>query len=119
VTTDSGSAKVQHLRANNRTEICWYFALTREQYRIAGAVTLVDADSSDEQQIRKQVWDELSPGTRGLFLDDPSAEPSIEPPAAFVLAMILPSQVRYLDLRSNEAAERVLFSAADPRQVRQ
>ena len=41
--TDGRSVKAHELECSNRAEACWYFHATREQFRLAGTVTLVGA----------------------------------------------------------------------------
>ncbi len=41
IITDIRSEKFAHLQNNPQAEICWYFAKTREQFRIRGKIDLI------------------------------------------------------------------------------
>ena len=41
------SHKIEELAREPHAEVCWYFTGTREQYRLAGKVLVVDKDSTD------------------------------------------------------------------------
>ena len=41
--TDRRAKKIGELRVNPWVELCWYFPQTREQYRIAGRMSVVQA----------------------------------------------------------------------------
>jgi pyridoxamine 5'-phosphate oxidase len=109
--TDRRSEKVKE---GDRTELCWYFPKTREQFRIMGRLCLVDGDCADEGLLkaRRMLWHELSDGARLSFLwPEPgkgrsSAEAFvIEPPdnrvpvKDFCLLLLEPSYVDHLELR--------------------
>lgn len=62
--TDSRTPKWKELLHNNKVSVCWYFAATREQYRISG--------SSHLNQVSKQqldlMWQNLSQKGKQQFL---------------------------------------------------
>lgn len=47
--TDLRSNKVEEIRANGAGEFAWYFPESREQFRIAGELTVIAHDSSDAE----------------------------------------------------------------------
>lgn len=107
--TDARSAKLTQLTAG--CELCWYFAKTREQFRIEGAIAAVTgADSGDLQTARQQLWQRLSPAARQqLYWPQPGgvweeaaiasvAEDPDRPPENFVLLVISPIAVDHLQL---------------------
>ena len=49
VITDSRSKKLEEIKSNPSFEICWYFSITREQFRIGGEAKIVDQSDSDER----------------------------------------------------------------------
>ena len=49
ITTDSRTEKVRELSRNPIAELCWNFAVTREQFRIRSRVVVVDSACSDEK----------------------------------------------------------------------
>ncbi len=79
-------AQVAELLRNSAAELCWYFAATREQFRISGHVTVVgprpssDPQTPDEwpnytglpplalQQQRVLAWQALSDAARASYL---------------------------------------------------
>ncbi|WP_338429645.1 Npun_F5749 family FMN-dependent PPOX-type flavoprotein [Synechococcus elongatus] len=109
VFTDARSAKLTQLTAG--CEICWYFAKTREQFRIQGAIAAVTAaELSDLQEARQQLWQHLSPAARqqlywpqpGAVWEEPAIAPTVGdqdyPPENFVLLVISPIAVDHLQL---------------------
>ena len=66
--TDGRSVKAHDLERTNRAEACWYFHATREQFRLAGTVTLVGADHHDRDrslaEARLETWRGMSDESR-------------------------------------------------------
>ena len=114
-TTDTRSAKAEHLARDARGEACWYFHGSREQFRLAGRLDLIGADHSDPALLaaRFAQWAGLSPPARmtfawpepGALLADPRhfrvspPEPEEDPPPSFGLLLLDPERVDHLDLR--------------------
>jgi PPOX class probable FMN-dependent enzyme len=50
-------------------EVCWYFPVTREQFRIGGPMTLVGDDARDETlaQARCETWRTMPESSRQIF----------------------------------------------------
>ncbi len=67
--TDSRSDKMKDLSANPHCELCWFFPLSKEQFRISAYATWIDSATTDSklQAIRSQQWKELVLPTRSLF----------------------------------------------------
>ena len=67
-TTDGRSRKAAEVERYPWGEACWYFAKTREQFRIAGRLTLVRADHTDTAlaDARERAWRDLSDARAGL-----------------------------------------------------
>jgi len=124
IVTDSRSEKIAQLQQQPWGEACWYFAKTREQFRLAGpllAVTNVTQEATAEvpdpelQRERIQVWQALSenarlqfawPQPKGDRATDPDAftpePPDAEaPPETFALLLLAPQRVDRLALRGN------------------
>jgi PPOX class probable FMN-dependent enzyme len=68
VVTDLRSNKVEELARNAAGEFAWYFPESREQFRIAGDLTVVTKDSSSMQKERLDAWGRMSPNGRAQFL---------------------------------------------------
>ena len=70
IVTDGRSEKADQIYQQPWAEICWYFTETREQFRIAGQMTLVGAAHPDPelQAARSILWQELSDKARASFL---------------------------------------------------
>ncbi len=111
---DRRSEKPEQIREQRQGEICWYFPKTREQFRMAGGLSLITADEPDPdlQQARVQAWQAMSNSGRLLFVWPHPAEPrqpnapfSEQPPPAaspensFCLLLLSPSRVDHLELR--------------------
>ncbi len=82
--TDARDAKRAQLEADPRAEICWYFPITREQFRIAGLVALVGPDAADPalRRVRDEVWTALTDEARTRFAWPTPGEPR-DPAACF------------------------------------
>jgi pyridoxamine 5'-phosphate oxidase len=89
--TDSRSEKIEEWQGDNKSrfEICWYFAGSREQFRLAGEVALISnsLDPSYEdwvlgkqtkQSILKQQWSNLSTTAREPFYSNSPKAPFAE-----------------------------------------
>jgi hypothetical protein len=55
------TVQVSEVAASPAAEVCWYFPNSREQYRIAGTLTIVDDQHPSEQMLRVGSW----PGSTG------------------------------------------------------
>jgi pyridoxamine 5'-phosphate oxidase len=112
--TDARSTKADQIAHQPAAELCWYFAQTREQFRIAGDLYLVGANHPhpDLQASRVQLWQQLSDAARLQFTwpspgdsrqdhqpfptDVPNRD---EPLATFCLLLLEPRGVDHLMLR--------------------
>lgn len=114
--TDDRSEKPQQIEHCPWGEVCWYFPNTREQFRIAGELKLIDRANSDEklQKARQQAWQDMSDSARIQFawahpgLPRAAAEafsPPIpnqpEPLPQFCLLLLEPLSVDHLELRGD------------------
>ena len=121
---DARSQKANQIERQPWAEACWYFTETREQFRIAGSLTLVQADSPDLalKQARQLSWQELSDAARSQYawphpgklraeataFAPPQPNP-VEPLPHFCLLLLLPMQVDHLELRG-EPQNRWLYN---------
>jgi hypothetical protein len=64
--TDKNSEKIKELVMNPKAEICWYFPISREQYRIRGQVSI-----SNDSELVLNSWKSLSDNARKGFQDLP------------------------------------------------
>ncbi|MBD2123889.1 Npun_F5749 family FMN-dependent PPOX-type flavoprotein [Trichocoleus sp. FACHB-262] len=121
--TDTRSEKTEQIEQNPKAEACWYFIKTREQFRIAGTLTLIRATDPDSalQQARKTAWQELSDAARLQFAWPTPGEPradaaafapqppdATEPLPYFCLLLLEPERVDHLELRG-EPQNRCLY----------
>ncbi|TAD76936.1 MAG: pyridoxamine 5'-phosphate oxidase [Oscillatoriales cyanobacterium] len=130
IITDRRSEKIPQLQAHPRAEACWYFPNSREQFRIAGSITLATAESGDaaDQAERSRLWQNLSDPARLQWAwpepgatrsNDPTAftpppPDPIAPPASFVVLWLNPDWVDWLELRGNpQTRTRFDRTAAD------
>lgn len=69
IVTDIRSQKAEQISLNPQAEVCWYFPITREQFRLQGTLLLVRSHDSDPalQQARYLAWQELSDSARIQF----------------------------------------------------
>ncbi|OKH31786.1 pyridoxamine 5'-phosphate oxidase [[Phormidium ambiguum] IAM M-71] len=121
--TDARSPKVEQIDYQPWGEICWYFANTREQFRISGKLILVKDNEAnlDLQKARKITWQELSDTARSQFtwpetgklraeaaaFQAPQPNPN-EPLDSFYLLLLEPDFVDHLELRG-EPQNRSLY----------
>lgn len=127
---DHRSQKVDQINYSSWAEACWYFAETREQFRIFGCLTLVGTDHPDPtlRQARQVIWENLSDNARLQFswphpgetradataFTPPAPEPGrcasrSTPLPNFNLLLLEPMQVDYLKLRG-EPQNRWIYS---------
>ena len=118
--TDLRSNKVEEIRKNAAGEFAWYFPESRDQFRIAGELTVVAHDSVDMQAERKAAWKKMSPNGRAQFawpvpgfprLDDENPDAFDVPDELtsdgdavlenFCLVVMNVDEVDHLSLRSN------------------
>lgn len=116
IITDNRSQKYSQIQTQPNAEISWYFTDTREQFRIAGKLRLIDENSSqaDLTTERDRTWQDLSDAARLQFVwphpgqkrndidafSPPPPDPE-KPVANFCLLILEPLQVDHLQLRGN------------------
>ena len=115
IITDSRSQKIEQIAQQSWGEACWYFPKTREQFRLAGQLTLVGADYPNQglKDARQTTWQDLSDAARLQFawpypgevrtenndaFSPPSPDPK-QPLLNFCLLLLEPLQVYHLELR--------------------
>lgn len=121
---DTRSEKINQITHQPWGEACWYFTQTREQFRIAGQLILVQADHPDFtlQQARQTLWQNLSDSARIQFVWAAPGQPRAElaafsPPAPnpekaldnFCLLLLEPVQVDHLELRGEPQNRQIHY----------
>jgi pyridoxamine 5'-phosphate oxidase len=116
IITDQRSQKIGQIEQNGWAEICWYFPKTREQFRFAGLLHIVDASHPTEswQKAFHDTWQKLSESARAQFygaapgqlreseLIEPESEVAPDAiPESFRLLVFEPADLDYLDLRTH------------------
>ncbi|BAQ60464.1 pyridoxamine 5'-phosphate oxidase [Geminocystis sp. NIES-3708] len=116
IITDIRSEKFTHLTNNSSSEICWYFAKTREQFRIKGKIILITENYQDQNLLseREKVWEKLSrSGKEQFYWANPgellteNSEKIIDiideekPRSNFCLLLLNPEKVDHLELKGN------------------
>jgi PPOX class probable FMN-dependent enzyme len=114
--TDLRSTKAREIEHSPWVEACWYFPLTREQFRLGGTASLFGPDASHPllRQTRLEVWREMSepsrlsytwpaPGsTREPSVPFPTAPPDPdEPLPQYGLLVLDVKEVDHLELEGN------------------
>ncbi len=109
----AGTSKAEEIANNPWAEVCWYFTKTREQFRIAGKLQLIDAQSVECQPERQAAWTQMSDAGKVQFYwplpgdmrtkDEEFREPelTLEPATDFCLLLLSPVMVDRLELRGN------------------
>ncbi len=116
VVTNLHSAKVAELQSSPWAGVCWYFPMSREQFRISARGSIIDGHTNDAANAlaRRETWRGLVESTQRSFtwpepgsLRD-SSQPFIEsetdpenPPANFGLVVLHPVEVDHLELDGN------------------
>ena len=116
VVADRRSGKAREIAADGRCEACWYFPMTREQFRLGGRVRVLGLDDDDVEAARacREVWRGLSDATRQSFTwpapgapRDPETSfgasalgPEVPAPD-FLLLVLEPDEVDHLELDGN------------------
>jgi PPOX class probable FMN-dependent enzyme len=114
IITDTRSEKLIHLQQNPLAEICWYFAKTREQFRIRGKIELITEKNQEFNHWREETWQQLSDNAKQQFywphpgktLTETSQEKDFtfddeKPVNNFCLLLFNPQRVDHLELRHN------------------
>ncbi|NEQ21657.1 MAG: pyridoxamine 5'-phosphate oxidase [Microcoleus sp. SIO2G3] len=129
IITDSRSQKAEQIDDQPWGEACWYFPESREQFRLAGQLTLVRVDYPDQalQAARKTTWQELSDPARLQFawphpgeartenngaFSPPPPDPE-QPIPNFCLLLLEPLEVEHLELRG-DPQDRWLYYQNSP-----
>jgi pyridoxamine 5'-phosphate oxidase len=122
IITDTRSQKLEQILHQPWGEACWYFTETREQFRLAGKLTPIDANHSDPelQKARHSTWTSLSdnarlqfawphPGEQRANSEDFSPPPPspATPLPNFCLLLLDPTQVDHLELRGDPQNRRL------------
>ncbi|MDJ0844401.1 Npun_F5749 family FMN-dependent PPOX-type flavoprotein [Crocosphaera sp.] len=125
IITDSRSEKINHINHNPAGEICWYFPKTREQFRLAGHLTII-AQTHNDQTPRLTVWHNLSDSAKQQFTWPHPGQPLTnhqqdfcqeipldnQLPSNFILLLFNPAKVDHLELRGNPH-QRTLYYLDD------
>jgi pyridoxamine 5'-phosphate oxidase len=114
--TDLRSQKIAQIEQQGWAEICWYFPKTREQFRFAGTIHVVDAlhPKQNWQKAYHETWQALSAAARAQFYGvAPGLPRDLEPieavpqdasetiPESFRLLIFEPEDLDYLDLKTH------------------
>ncbi|GLR69916.1 pyridoxamine 5'-phosphate oxidase family protein [Agaribacter marinus] len=118
VITDKRSGKFKELCKNDTAEIAWYFAKTREQYRISARVQACCLQPASEDKtlnthnyLVDSLWNKLSEKTKSSFFNVSPATPfsdeihnqlniGSDVSENFCVLVFIPNQVDYLDLNT-------------------
>jgi PPOX class probable FMN-dependent enzyme len=115
-TVDSRSKKVAELERASWCELCWYFPVTHEQFRISGPTKIVRHDDSNAGLLdaRRDTWSKLEEPVRVSFtwpapgkprdcrLPFPIIHPDPDKPLShFCLLILDPHEVDMLELSGN------------------
>jgi len=121
--TDTRSAKMHNLH-KQIVEACWYFPISREQFRIAGQASIFPA--AHRQQ--SMVWQGLSDAARSQFLwpapgdsvvaeskadSEPLAADLTQAPSSFCVVAIRPERIDHLRL-ANPQTRMISERAREP-----
>ena len=129
VITDTRTDKWSAIKKNPKVAICWYFADTREQYRLSGKALLINGATQKDVNLLERYWHDLSNAAKCQFLWGKPGEPraggdslrvSAEaipsvPPEHFCLLAVQVSHVDYLNLRG-DPQQRIRYSLNRQRQ---
>lgn len=118
VLTDARSGKVAHLQRNPAAEACWYFAGTREQFRLTLHIALHDASATGAWAVlRRDLWQARKAAGQAEWLGFVPDAPLAEPVDAFVLLAGTVQVVDHLSLRPSPHEQVRYALTADGWQV--
>jgi pyridoxamine 5'-phosphate oxidase len=121
--SDRRSEKIAQIQQNPQAEACWYFTQTREQFRLAGRLIVVSAETEQSllANARQDLWQHLSDSARLQFAwpqpkgkreaitsFNPPAPEVQRPPLTFCLLCLAVNRVDHLELRG-EPQNRCLY----------
>ena len=120
--TDVASSKVQEISQTPAVELCWYFPMSREQFRISGTmVPITSRDPSPLQHVRRTVWDSLSFAAKKQFLSittlaesDETRARALEPTDSFCVLLLAPRKIDYLNLFDPSPKSTLFHEEASP-----
>jgi pyridoxamine 5'-phosphate oxidase len=136
IVSDRRSEKIAQIAQNPATEACWYFTKTREQFRLAGQLSVVTADTpqQDLSDARRNLWQTISASARAQFswpqpkapraddaafdqtdLNQAASEPAPSP--AFCLLLLSVESVDHLVLRGETQSRHLYQKVAQQWQV--
>ena len=123
--SDSRSEKNRQLARSTECGICWYFAASREQFRIQSRIEIVTPDMAEHHELITEHWRNLSDAARAQYFaatpgipfdDSPVSEPSDnslnQPSPYFSVLIASPYSVDYLNLRTKPQT-RLQFALSD------
>ena len=72
IITELKTKKVEEINNDEHCQTCWYFPISREQYRISCTAKLVTATNQESSLIeeRKATWNKLSDERRKSYFND-------------------------------------------------
>lgn len=111
--SDTRSEKNAHLGTTPHASVCWYFPLSREQFRLMTTARIVSQAADELAALREQQWRQLSAaskaqynsGTPGTALHEhgsPAALPDDgmgKPAKHFSVIVLSPNHLDYLNLK--------------------
>ena len=111
--SDSRTQKWTELKKKPYVSICWYFASTREQYRLEGKAELLTKANEEHTSLIQHYWSNLSVAAKKQFLwgepgekrnkeDLLSVEKEAIPeeaPEHFIIMVVTVGEVDYLNLK--------------------
>jgi pyridoxamine 5'-phosphate oxidase len=117
IITDQRSQKIAQIEQQHGwAEICWYFPKTREQFRFAGVIHIVDAlhPKDNWHKAYHNTWQTLSPAAQAQFYDVAlsqftdverieleTQDDSDKIPESFRLLIFEPEDLDYLNLKTH------------------
>ncbi len=114
--SDVRSAKFGGLESHPWAEVCWYFSRTREQFRLAGRLSVVREGIGDPalEEARREAWRGLSSATRQSYTWPEPGQPRdplesyigpepdpASPLPSFAMVVLDPDHVDHLELDGN------------------
>lgn len=129
IITDLRSAKAAQIQQLAWGEACWYFAKTREQFRLSGKLSLINAvdPDADLQKARHTTWQDLSDAARLQFAGphpgqartednqafSPPPPDELKPLDNFCLLLLAVIEVDHLELRGEPQKRSLYYQNSD------
>lgn len=97
ISCNINSNKIKEIAHNDTVQICWYFPISREQFRITCKSEVVTSKSIGENNLleRNNLWNSLTETSKEEFIINSDMKSSSNPTELFVMIILKPIDAEY------------------------